>query len=199
MLVYFAINDIPLLDGLRSVIKGTIPTGTMKGAVKGTFPAAIAVLADKAAQQANDAGNVNQFRTVSGSGSIISDDARKYLGVPYVWGGATPAGFDCSGLVTWVLHHDLGYTLPDNTHTVTTQFLTWGGATDVARSAAQAGDLCCSATHIGIAVDNNNMINAPTFGETVKISPIQAGMAIRRVTAQSGYAQAESANTGRLG
>lgn len=201
--MYFAINNIPMLDGLRSLVKGKVPTGTKVGAAKGSVgaAAALATIATKAQKSADAAGSTGtatgQFG--SGSGQRIADAARKYLGVPYVWGGATPSGFDCSGLVTWVLHHDLGINLPSNTHTVTGQFFVWGGAKDVPRSQAAAGDLCCNLGHIGIAVDNNSMIHAPDLGDVVKIGAIQAGMAIRRVTvASAAYQTAEDTQTGRM-
>lgn len=199
VLVYFAINNIPMLDGLRSLVKGTVPTGTKTGASKGVA-AALGDIASKARSSANAAASAGSATsTFASGGSRIADDARKYLNVPYVWGGADPKGFDCSGLVTWVLHHDLGINLPNNTHTVTGVFLVWGGAKDVPRSQAAAGDLCCSAGHIGIAVDNSSMIHAPDFGEVVKIGPIQAGMAIRRVTAVAApFQAAEDSQTGHL-
>jgi cell wall-associated NlpC family hydrolase len=174
---------------LRSLIKGKVPTGPTIGASKGVG-AAISGLANQAAAQAS---NRPLFGT---SQQNIADDARKYLGVPYKWGGADPNGFDCSGLVTWVLHHDLGYNLPSNTHTVTLQFLTWTGASDVPRSQATAGDLCCSTGHIGIAVDGSNMIHAPDIGDHVKIGPIQTGMVIRRVTTPAAITGSENQNTG---
>jgi cell wall-associated NlpC family hydrolase len=89
-----------------------------------------------------------------------------------VFGGHTPAGFDCSGLVTYVLHHDLGVTLPSNTHTVTTQFYIWKGATTVRSGQALRGDLVCWASHIGIYLGNGQMIHAPQTGEVVKISAV---------------------------
>lgn len=199
VLVYFAINDIPIVDGVRQLLKGTVPTGPKKGATTGGAAAKLGDIAAKAQNLADAASTgtaTNAFG--QGSGAAIAAAAHKYLGVRYVWGGADPSGFDCSGLVTWVLHHDLGYTLPSNTHTVTGQFLLWGGASDVPRSQAAAGDLCCSLAHIGIAVDNQSMIHAPDIGDVVKIGPIQAGMAIRRVKPNPGYAGAENANTGRL-
>lgn len=196
IMVYFALNDIPFVDGLRSLIKGTVPTGTVIGASKGSA-AKVAALAARSADQAQQTGGGGgtSFGT---SGQQIAEYARKYLGVPYKWGGADPSGFDCSGLVTWVLHHDLGIALPNNTHTVTMQFLGWVGANDVARSQAQAGDLCCSTGHIGIAVDNANMIHAPDVGDHVKIGPIQVGMVIRRVIDRA-YTNSELGQTGRLG
>lgn len=198
VLVYFAINDIPIVDGLRQLLKGTVPTGPTKGAKTGAA-ATLGDIASKARSQADAVGSATPTTGFGqSSGSVIADAARKYLGVRYVWGGADPNGFDCSGLVTWVLHHDLGYNLPDNHHTVTGQFLVWGGATDVPRSQAAAGDLCCSLAHIGIAVDNTNMIHAPDIGDVVKIGPIQAGMAIRRVKTNPAYTTAENANQGRL-
>jgi cell wall-associated NlpC family hydrolase len=180
IMVYFAINDIPFVDGLRSLLKGNVPTAPATdtvGAAKGD----IAKLAGRATEQATTGQISTGIRTGLNTGNAVVDAARHYLGVPYKWGGATPHGFDCSGLVTWVLHHDLGYNLPSNTHTVTMQFLTWGGAKDVPRSQASAGDLCCSTGHIGIAVDNNSMIHAPDVGDVVKIGPIQMGMVIRRL------------------
>lgn len=98
------------------------------------------------------------------TGAAVADDAKKYVGVPYVWAGSDPSGWDCSGFVTWVLHHDFGIDLPDNTHTVTGQFYVWSGAATVPRSQMQAGDLVCWLGHIGIAIDNTNMVNAPGVG-----------------------------------
>jgi cell wall-associated NlpC family hydrolase len=198
-MIYFALNDIPIVDGVRQLLKGTVPTGTKTGAKTGAAATALGSIASKAQSLADAASTgtaTNAFG--QGTGAAIAADAHKYLGVRYVWGGADPSGFDCSGLVTWVLHHDLGYNLPSNTHTVTGQWLVWGGATDVPRSQAAAGDLCCSLAHIGIAVDNQNMIHAPDVGDVVKVGPIQAGMAIRRVKDNPAYTGAENANTGRL-
>lgn len=200
VLMYFAINNIPMLDGLRSLVKGQVPTGTKVGASK-SVALKLADIAGKAQSTANSATTAGIATSQFGSstGDQIAAAARKYLGIKYVWGGADPSGFDCSGLVTWVLHHDIGINLPSNTHTLTGQFLVWGGAKDMPRSAATAGDLCCSAGHIGIAVDNNTMIHAPDFGEVVKVGPIQAGMAIRRVTAASDISlQNEKDQTGHL-
>lgn len=112
------------------------------------------------------------------SGAAVAADAAKYAdlnggkGVPYVWAGETPDGWDCSGFVTWVLHHDFGIELPDNTHTVTGQFYVWSGATTVPRSQTQAGDLVCWLGHIGIATDANTMVNAPGVGLGTRIQPI---------------------------
>ncbi len=102
--------------------------------------------------------------TGSALGNAIAQAAVKYKGVPYRWGGATPAGWDCSGFVTYVLHHDLGLNLPSNTHTVTLQFLTWSGATTIPTSQAAAGDLVCWPTHVAIAISNTECIGAETVG-----------------------------------
>lgn len=105
-----------------------------------------------------------------GLGNAIADAAHKYLGVPYRFGGADPKGMDCSGLVTYVLHHDLGVNLPSNTHTVTGQFYVWSGAQTVSTPAR--GDLVCWPGHVGIYDGGGNMIHAPHAGTVVQVSKV---------------------------
>jgi cell wall-associated NlpC family hydrolase len=101
-----------------------------------------------------------------GSSSAISIAAR-YLGVPYVWGGASPAGFDCSGLVMYVFAQ-LGISLPHNAA------MQYTYCTPVSRANLQPGDLvfygysAASIHHVGIYAGNDTMIDAPCTGEVVR-------------------------------
>lgn len=124
----------------------------------------------------------------SALGQAIASDALKYKGVPYRWGGATPSGWDCSGFVTYVLHHDLGYNLPSNAHTTSQLFYVWSGATTVPTNQMQPGDLACWMTHIGIVVGPNQMINAPHHNTVTRLDSVIGHIAeplrIRRVKPQ---------------
>ena len=94
--------------------------------------------------------------------------AMQYLGVPYVWGGASPTtGFDCSGLVMYV-YAQLGISLP---HFAAAQY-TMGVA--VPRNQLQPGDLVFfdNLNHVGISLGGNLFIDAPHTGDVVKISTI---------------------------
>jgi cell wall-associated NlpC family hydrolase len=107
------------------------------------------------------------------------DIAQRYLGVPYVWGGESPSGFDCSGLLQHV-YGQLGVRLPRV-------------AADQARAGqpvasladARPGDLVAfgePVDHIGIYAGNNLMVVAPKTGDVVKVQEIyREPSAIRRV------------------
>jgi peptidoglycan DL-endopeptidase CwlO len=118
------------------------------------------------------------------SGEQVVADARKYLGVPYVWGGTDPAkGLDCSGLVQRV-YKDLGIELPrvsqDQAHV---------GTRVPSLAQARPGDLVCFGTpadHIGIFIGGNKMIVAPKTGDVVKVQDIhRTPSTIRRVLPDS--------------
>jgi cell wall-associated NlpC family hydrolase len=93
--------------------------------------------------------------------------AMKYLGIPYAWGGASPAGFDCSGLVMYV-YAQLGILLP---HYAAAQY---GFGTAVSRDQLQPGDLVFfdGLSHVGIYIGGGQIVHAPQTGDVVKISSL---------------------------
>lgn len=103
----------------------------------------------------------------------ILDTAAKYLGVPYLWGGTTPAGFDCSGFVQYVFREN-GISL---TRTTYTQWDNDGYY--VSKDDLQPGDLVYFGSssaphHVGIYVGNDTYIHAPQTGKTIQYSSLSS-------------------------
>ena len=108
----------------------------------------------------------------SGTGKIV-DTAAQYLGVPYVWGGTSPSGFDCSGFVQYVCKQN-GISIKR----VADDQLHYSG-TSVSKSQLQPGDLVFFgsgdyATHVGMYVGDGMMIHAPSTGKNIMYTSIES-------------------------
>ncbi|MBR0366046.1 MAG: C40 family peptidase [Clostridia bacterium] len=108
----------------------------------------------------------------SGRGQAIVNTAMKYLGTPYRWGGTSPSGFDCSGLVQYVCRAN-GISVP---RVAASQR---GAGTYISRENLQPGDLVFFSngggiSHVGIYAGNGNMIHAPHTGDVVKVASINS-------------------------
>jgi len=108
--------------------------------------------------------------TATASGQAVLNYAYKFLGVPYVWGGSSPSGFDCSGFTSYVFRH-FGVNLPR----VSRDQASVG--TKVSYSNLRAGDLVffgtSGITHVGIYIGGGNMIHSPRPGKSVEISTMK--------------------------
>lgn len=109
------------------------------------------------------------------TGSTILATAQKYLGTPYVYGGASPSGFDCSGFVYYVLK-ELGFS-PYRTPSAQ-----YGQGTAVTKDNLQVGDIvffvgtyASGISHVGIYAGNGQFIHAPNSRSTVSYSDLTSG------------------------
>ncbi|MCU0309236.1 MAG: NlpC/P60 family protein [Thermoleophilia bacterium] len=100
-----------------------------------------------------------------GNGRVVPI-LQRYLGVPYVWGGASPSGFDCSGLASYA-YAQLGISVPHYTVAI------WNAFPKVPRGQEQPGDMLLfnGLGHMGIYVGGGQMIHAPHTGDVVRYAP----------------------------
>ena len=113
---------------------------------------------------------------VSANGAGVVAYASQFQGVPYVYGGTTPSGFDCSGFTQYV-YSKFGISLPR----IDYQQRAWAQAHGTKVSDPQPGDLMWRSGHVGIYVGNGLMIHAPRPGKSVSIVPVYASFEYYRI------------------
>lgn len=99
------------------------------------------------------------------SGNSIVDIAFRYVGTPYVWGGSSPSGFDCSGF-TWYVFQQVGISIPRGSSAQA------GAGTVVSASEARPGDLVWWPGHIGIYLGDGQHIAARNPSKPLQAGPI---------------------------
>lgn len=148
----------------------TTNTNTVESNANTTSSTNTAASSSQAVSQAPTASTATT--TASASASAITSYALTFLGVPYVWGGTTPSGFDCSGLVQYVYSH-FGINLGRTTYTQ--QY----AGTKISVASAQAGDLYFwgsygSAYHVAIALGGGQYVMAPAPGQNVMTGSVSS-------------------------
>ena len=103
-------------------------------------------------------------------GSQVVSIAMSFLGTPYVWGGAAPGGFDCSGLVMYSFEQ-LGISLPHSSYAM------WDYGTPVPEDQLQPGDLVFfeDLGHVGLYIGGGEYVNAPYTGSVVSVASLDTG------------------------
>ena len=96
--------------------------------------------------------------------------ALSQVGTPYVWGGAAPGGFDCSGLVMWA-YAQVGVSLPHSTYAL------YNMGVPVSYDQLQPGDLVFfdGLGHVGLYIGGGQFVHAPHTGDVVKVSSLSEG------------------------
>jgi cell wall-associated NlpC family hydrolase len=170
---YLAIGAAVILlwSGVKGKSASSVIRSILTGKNPGNLPDANAFVVD------TGTGSVPGTSPLSGTDSAVANDALQYQGVPYKWGGHLPSGWDCSGLVWYVLGHDMGITVlgmrySDRWHgPVAASYMAVGTA--VPEGSEQAGDLVVWATHIGIVTAPGRMISALDAKWGTKETPIE--------------------------
>ena len=154
---------------------GTTGGGSTSGGTTGGGATSGGSASGGASSGSNSGGGSSGSGTSSGNtatAQAIVNAAYSQLGVKYVYGGSTPGvELDCSGLVQYA-HRMAGISLPRTSGAQ--------GASGVAVSSPQPGDIVCYVGHVGIYIGNGQMIHAPQPGDVVKIASVYGNPWYRR-------------------
>ncbi len=169
-------SQLAMLGPVTTSSNGTAFAAALGGALKGTT-APTSSTATSATSATTATGTADS--SISGRDRVVQE-ARKYLGVPYLWGGTDPTkGLDCSGLVQLVFHN-VGIDLPRVSGDQAR-----AGTAVASLDDAKPGDLLAFGSpvhHIGIYIGGGKMIEAPRTGLDVRVSDVyETPTAIRRV------------------
>ncbi len=143
-----------------------IQYGDKCGYVYGNY---VSITPEEAAQQ--------EAAAALSAGQQVVEYAKNFIGVPYVYGGSTPQGFDCSGFVKYV-YANFGISLPR------TSYSQMNSGYAVSLADMQPGDVLVfrGGGHVGIYVGDNAYIHAPQTGRSVSIDPLNRSViAVRRM------------------